>query len=108
MNYLTISQAAKLKGCTRVTIYKWIEQCKLSVYVVAGRRFVVEDEIFAAAKSGREEERGKIARLEERLANLEEGNEALRKMAEETLAKLSALEKQGKVNSKESVKIKNK
>ncbi len=107
MGYMSVTEAAKLKGCTRVTIYKWIAQGKLNLYEVAGRRFVVRDEKFERAKSEREEEMRRVARLEERMAKLEKGNEELRKMAEETLAKLAALEKRSlKVDPKGSVKIK--
>lgn len=106
--YLTITQAAKLKGCTRVTIYKWLEQGKLTSMEVAGKKFVVKDGKFAEAKSEMEGQMRQVERLEERLVRVEEGNEELRKMAEETLAKLAALEKAGvKVNTKGSVKMKN-
>ena len=87
--YLTITNAAKQKGCTRVTIYKWLKQGKIKKYEVAGKKFVVNDESFVQAKSKAEEEMSRVERLEERVEKIE-------KALEEVLARLKSMEEKPK------------
>ena len=82
--YLTITDAARQKGCTRVTIYKWLKQGKIKKYEVAGKKFVVNDEDFVKAKSKAEEEMSRVERLEERVEKIE-------KALEEALGRLKSM-----------------
>ena len=98
--YLTITQAAKLKGCTRVTIYKWLKQGKLNTHEVAGKRFVVNDAKLAQAQSQMKEDMSRVESLEKRVEGLEgklqaveAENAKLAKQLEEILAKSAEPEK---------------
>jgi len=107
MVYLTITEAAKLKSCSRVTIYKWIEEGKLTIHEMARRKYIARDERFEEAKSQREGEMLRVARLEERMAKVEDGNKELRKLLEEILAKVKELEKRDvRFNTKARIKPK--
>lgn len=55
---LSITEAAKIKGCSRQTIYDWIEKNFINVEKVAGRRLIVPDQKFQSmeARGARKED----------------------------------------------------
>lgn len=51
--YLSIKQAAKLLRASRQSVHSWINAGKLSTTVIAGRRCIIEDELFKAIQESR-------------------------------------------------------
>ncbi len=88
--YLTITGAANEKNCSRSTIYQMIKKGKVNIYEVAGKQFVVKDDVFLKAEISRGvpfkalEER--LNFLEEKVVKLEVANEKL----EQRLASLES------------------
>ncbi len=68
--YVTVTEAAKIKGCTRSTIYKLIHDGKINICEIDGCGFVVVDNKFQHAEL-RQDLRRKVNELEARLANIE-------------------------------------
>ena len=74
--YITITEAARIKGCTRSTIYRLIHEGKINICEIGGRGFVVIDEKFQCAEL-RKDLRHKVNELEARLFAIENKVEVL-------------------------------
>lgn len=76
--YLTITEAAKRKGCTRRVIYGYIERGLLNTQTVLGKRAVVNDEHFQALTISKgnwqilTDLTEKVSTLDDRLSTVEE------------------------------------
>lgn len=75
--YLTITQAAKVKCCTRTTIYAMIEAGKIKIEVIAGHKLIANTEEFQKVNpkshlwKRRKREKEKVEQLEDRVERLE-------------------------------------
>jgi excisionase family DNA binding protein len=74
--YVTVTEAAKIKECTRSTIYKFIHDGEINICEIGGRGLVVVDEQFQRLEL-RQDLRRKVNALESRLANIESKIEML-------------------------------
>ncbi len=102
--YLTVSKAAKIKQCSRTTIYHQMKQGRINTYEFAGKQFVIKDETFEniqinrGVPFGKMEER--LAQLEEKVSQLEEENKGLEERVIELEGKKKRATKRGKKGSK--------
>ena len=74
--YITVTEAAKIKGCTRSTIYKFIHDGEINICEIGGRGFVVADEQFQRIEL-RQDLRRKVNALEAKLLAIESKIETL-------------------------------
>lgn len=52
-NYISITDAAKEKRCSRATLYRAAKEGRINAVQVAGRKLVVEDDTWAAFEPNR-------------------------------------------------------
>ena len=69
--YLTVTQAAKVKHVTRATVYQWLKRNALNTFEIAGRKFIVKDDKFESLQPQDSIDHSKIGALERRVELLE-------------------------------------
>ena len=69
--YLTVTQAAKIKRVTRATVYQWLKRNALTTFEIASRKFIVKDNKFESIQPQDSKDNSKVAVLERRVEILE-------------------------------------
>ena len=89
--YLTFTQAAKCKSCTRASIYKAISAAKILEAKLDGKRFVVNDAKFQSWKPSNIGH-VKTLQIQERVSLLEKNTQELNKQILDLQAKIAKLD----------------
>lgn len=75
--YFTITQAAKVKGCTRKTVYSMIQTGQIKIEIIAGHKLIANTEEFRRVNpkshhwKRSKQHKDQIEQLEERVERLE-------------------------------------
>lgn len=97
--YITLAKAARIKECSRSSIYNLVKRGKINSYEFAGKPFVIQDEVFQQVQitrgMGISKLEEKIAALEERIKGLEEENNKLKERVSQLEGKREVTKRRG-------------